>query len=158
MDVTANIERAHMDNIDKYSTLRDHIAEIMPGWKIILNTFIVACFGSWVPENNKILYDLGFNKNNIKEIAHECVKSNIKWSSEQWRFHQGMVSDHEIVSCNIDKTHFNYYKENFDYSDCESDDGLDSLFESAKDNCMVPFATLRPCGIKVAVVAVIWDI
>ena len=140
MDVTANIERAHNNNMDKYSALRDHIAEIMPGWKIILNTFIVACFGSWVPENNKILYDLGFRKNNIKDIAHECVKSNIKWSCEQWRFHQGMISDHEITSSNIDNIHFNYYKDNFYGSDCESDDGLDILFETAKEDGLVPFA------------------
>ena len=132
-DVTANIERAH--NMTKYSELRDHIAKIMPGWKVILNTFIVACFGSWVPNNNKILYNLGFKKITLSD----CVKSNIKWSCEQWRFHQGLFSDHEITYSNINSTHFDYYKENFYESDCQSDDGLDTLFETAKESGLVPF-------------------
>ena len=90
------------------------------------------------PNKNKILYDLGL-KNSIKEIASDCVKSNIKWSCEQWRFHQGLFSDHEITSSNIDSTHFDYYKENFYKLDCESDDGLDTLFETAKESGLVPF-------------------
>ena len=53
MDMTTNIERAHNNNVTKYSGLPDHIIEIMPEWKVALYNFIVASFGSWAPNNNK---------------------------------------------------------------------------------------------------------
>ena len=92
MDITANMELAHVNNMAKYPGLRDHIKSIMTGWAVNLNTLIVACFETWAPKHNRLLCSIRFNKSNIKNIVHECIKSNIKWGTEHWGFHQGLVN------------------------------------------------------------------
>ena len=72
-------ERKHIILIwPKYSGLRDHISEIILSWKIIINTFIVTYFGSCVPNNDKIFYDIDFREQHIREISSDSVKSNMK--------------------------------------------------------------------------------
>ena len=66
MDVTENMEWAHLMNMSKYQGLQEYIKDIIPGWKIVLNTFIVACFGSWAADNVKHFYSLKFNRKLIK--------------------------------------------------------------------------------------------
>ena len=132
MDEIRNIQRADDKNIQHYKQLRKDILKSLPGWKIDLKTFIVGCLGTWAGNNDRILRSLKFTTQQIKEIARECIKSNIKWSHEQWRFHQGRHCEENQPNNNTDDTtHFDYYRVNFD-SESDSEECLETLFQEAK--------------------------
>ena len=90
------------------------------------------CLGTWAANNDRILKSLKFNTQQMKEIAYECIKSNIKCSHEQWRFHQGRHCKENQPNNNTDDTtHFEYYRINFD-SESDSEECLKTLFQEAK--------------------------
>ena len=44
--------------------------------------------GTWIQRNNQILRQLGLSDSQtIKQIATDCICSNIRLSSAQWQFH-----------------------------------------------------------------------
>ena len=45
IDVAENVVNAYIRNMEKYKGLRDSISDILPGWKAVIETFIVSVFG-----------------------------------------------------------------------------------------------------------------
>ena len=78
MNLIQNIESVYQYNVNHCDDLKSKISDSLPGSKIVQNTFIVYYFDSHVNDSSKILYSQQFKKPNIKELAFECIKANIK--------------------------------------------------------------------------------
>ena len=86
-DNTDNLEKTHTDNISKYKTLKNDLKLLLPGWKVILDTFVVGCLGSWRKENDLIMKKLKFSASSITAIKRRMISSNIQWSHLTWSSH-----------------------------------------------------------------------
>ena len=79
-----------------------------------------------------------FNSEQINEVESETIKSNIKFSCEQWRLHKSEVRDHGVNTA-IDSAHYEYYRSNFALDhDSDPDDVLNELFSEAKEDGRLP--------------------
>lgn len=92
-DVINRMDGIREENEVYYNNLKDEIQANLPNFKVHLKTIVIGCLGSWSPENDQVLREIGLSKNAIKTLTVDCIKSSIKWSNKNWKAHNTSFMD-----------------------------------------------------------------
>lgn len=85
-DLKSNFADARKKNIDHYSELK-RLYQVETNLYVVLETLVIGALGSWDPQNDKVLKDIGFTEAQTAKMAISCCRIAIQQSHKIYNDH-----------------------------------------------------------------------